>query len=172
MNNYPKLHNATWPGIVGKGAGSEPVISLDTLLELTAAASVNGVKFDGIDIGLFDPHFQIDLSADGARALADRLGALNLVVGSLVAPIWPPAGGSAMGSRAERTGFVEQVRQACEFGRKLRAAGIRPYGIIRIDSAVNPETWLADPVISPAATGRSWLLRGRSAGAACTAGGR
>ena len=101
INNYPKLHNATWPGIVGKGAGSEPVISLDTLLELTAAAAVNGVKFDGIDIGLFDPHFQIDCSEDGARKLADRLGALDLVVGSLVAPIWPPAGGSAMGSRSE-----------------------------------------------------------------------
>ena len=37
-NNYPKLHNATWPGIVGKGPGSEPAISLDKLLELTAAA--------------------------------------------------------------------------------------------------------------------------------------
>ena len=49
-NNYPKLHNATWPGIVGKGAGSEPVISLDTLLELTAAAAVNGVKFDGLEM--------------------------------------------------------------------------------------------------------------------------
>ena len=23
-NNYPKLHNATWPGIVGKGDDSEP----------------------------------------------------------------------------------------------------------------------------------------------------
>ena len=31
-NNYPKLHNATWPGIVGKGDGSEPFIPFDTLL--------------------------------------------------------------------------------------------------------------------------------------------
>jgi sugar phosphate isomerase/epimerase len=145
-NNYPKLHNATWPGIVGKGVGSEPVISLDTLLALTAGASANGVKFDGIDIGLFDPHFQIDITDEGAAALAGRLSGLNLVVGSLVAPIWPPAGGSAMGSREERGRFVEQVRKACEFGKKLRAAGIRPYGVIRIDSAVNPETWAADAV--------------------------
>ena len=36
-NNYPKLHNAAWPGVVGKGApDSEPVIALDTLLELTS----------------------------------------------------------------------------------------------------------------------------------------
>ncbi len=51
-NNYPKLHNATWPGIVGKGPDSEPPISLDTLLDLTVAAEVDGVKFDGIDLGL------------------------------------------------------------------------------------------------------------------------
>ena len=62
QNNYPKLHNATWPGIVGKGPDSEPPISLDTLLELTANAEVNGVKFDGIDIGLFAPHFDLDSS--------------------------------------------------------------------------------------------------------------
>ena len=48
-NNYPKLHNATWPGIVGKGPDSEPPISLDTLLDLTVNAEVDGVKFDGID---------------------------------------------------------------------------------------------------------------------------
>jgi sugar phosphate isomerase/epimerase len=144
-NNYPKLHNATWPGIVGKGDGSEPVISLDTLLELTAAASVDGVKFDGIDIGLFDPHFAIDASDEGVKKLADKLSALGLVVGSIVAPIWPPAGGSAMGSLEERTRFVDQVRKSCEFAKKLRAVGIRPYGVIRIDSAVNPESWIADP---------------------------
>ena len=29
-NNYPKLHNATWPGVVGKGSpDSEPIIALD-----------------------------------------------------------------------------------------------------------------------------------------------
>jgi sugar phosphate isomerase/epimerase len=145
-NNYPKLHNATWPGIVGKGAGSEPVIPLDTLLALTAAASADGVKFDGVDLGLFDPHVEIDITEEGAKKLADKLSALDLVAGSLVAPIWPPAGGSAMGSKEERVRFVQQVRKACEFGKKLRTAGIRPYGVIRIDSAVNPETWAADAV--------------------------
>ena len=40
--NYPKLHNATWPGVVGKGPGSpEPFIDLDTMLDLTAAAEVD-----------------------------------------------------------------------------------------------------------------------------------
>ena len=42
-NNFPKLHNAMWPGIVGKGTpDSEPIIPLDTLLELTANAEFDG----------------------------------------------------------------------------------------------------------------------------------
>jgi hypothetical protein len=51
-HNYPKLHNAAWPGVVGKGSGDgEPIIPLDTLLELTANARTDdGQKFDGIDL--------------------------------------------------------------------------------------------------------------------------
>ena len=146
VNNYPKLHNATWPGVVGKGDGSEPCISLDSLLTLTANAEVGGVKFDGIDIGLFEPHFNIDSSDDGIKQLADKVSALNLNIGSVVAPIWPPAGGSAMGSREARKQFVEQVRKSCRFSKKLRELGVRPNGIVRIDSATNPESWSADPV--------------------------
>ena len=53
----PKLHNAMWPGLVGKGTdpGQEPSISLERMLELTAAANVNGQTFDGIDYFLFLP---------------------------------------------------------------------------------------------------------------------
>ena len=143
QNNYPKLHNATWPGIVGKGPDSEPPISLDTLLELTANAEVNGVKFDGIDIGLFAPHFDLDSSDDGIKKLAEKVSALNLNIGSLVAPIW---GGPAMGSKEERAVFVEMVKKSCHFGQKLREYGVRHYGIIRIDSASKPEAWALDPV--------------------------
>ena len=54
MNAYPKLHNAMWSGLVGKGSpGAEPCIDLDTMLDLTAAAEVDGVHFDGVDIFLF-----------------------------------------------------------------------------------------------------------------------
>jgi len=142
-NNYPKLHNATWPGIVGKGPDSEPPISLDQLLSFTANAEVDGVKFDGIDIGLFEPHFNIDASDDEIKKFAEKVGTLNLNVGSLVAPIW---GGPAMGSKEDRALFVEMVRKSCRFGQKLREYGVRPYGIIRIDSASKPEAWAADPV--------------------------
>ncbi len=141
-NNYPKLHNATWPGIVGKGPDSEPAISLDKLLELTAAAEVDGIKFDGIDIGLFEPHFNIDESDDGIKKLADRVALLNLHIGSLVAPIW---GGPAMGSKEDRKVFVEMVRKSCRFGKKLRELGVRPNGLVRIDSASKPDAWDKDP---------------------------
>lgn len=142
-NHYPKLHNATWPGIVGKGPDSEPPISLDQLLEFTANAEVNGVKFDGIDIGLLEPHFNIDCSDDEIKKFADKVGALNLNVGSLVAPIW---GGPAMGSKEDRAVFVDMVRKSCRFGQKLREYGVRSYGVIRIDSASKPEDWARDPV--------------------------
>lgn len=145
-NNFPKLHNAAWPGLVGKGPGSEPPIDLDTMLNLTAAAEVDGVKFDGIDLFLADPHISIDIDDDGIKALADKIQGLGLQVGSLVAPVWTDAGGgSAMDEEKGRPRFLEQVRKACRIGAKLRELGIRPDGAVRIDSAVSVETWAQDP---------------------------
>jgi sugar phosphate isomerase/epimerase len=146
-NTYPKLHNAGWPGVVGKGSpGAEPFIDLDTMLRLTAAASVGGVKFDGVDLFLFDPHVSIDASDDDLKRLADKVRSHGLVIGSVVAPVWPPTGGgSAMGSDSERKQFVEQVRKGCRIAKRLREIGIRPYGIVRIDSASGPGDWAKDP---------------------------
>jgi sugar phosphate isomerase/epimerase len=116
------------------------------MLDLTAAARMNGARFDGVDLFLFDPHVSIDASDDELKRLADKIGSKGLVVGSLVAPVWPPTGGgSAMGSDAERSAFLTQVRKACAIGKKLRDIGIRRYGIVRIDSAVGPADWAADP---------------------------
>ena len=140
-NNYPKLHNAMWPGVVGKGGDSEPVIPFDTMLDLTAAADVDGVKFDGVDLALFE-HIDVNLSDDEIKKLADKVGGYNLKIGSLVAPIW---GGSAMGSKEERATFVEMVRKACQIGQKLTELGIRPSGVVRIDSSTSPTVWDADP---------------------------
>jgi sugar phosphate isomerase/epimerase len=145
-NNFPKLHNAAWPGLVGKGPDSEPAIGLETMLDLTAAANVNGVRFDGIDLFLFQPHTSIDASDEELKKLADSVRSRKLMIGSLVAPVWPPTGGgSAMGSAAERKQFIEQVRKACVIGNRLRALGVRDYGVIRIDSASSPEEWSKDP---------------------------
>jgi len=145
-NNYPKLHNAAWPGLVGKGPDSEPPIDLDTMIRLTAEAAVNGQKFDGMDLFLFDPHISIDIDDDGLKRIADKFRAKSLNIGSVVAPVWPPTGGgSAMGDEADRKKFVEQVRKGCRIAEKLRSLGVRPYGVVRIDSASGPGDWYKDP---------------------------
>jgi len=145
-NVFPKLHNAMWPGLVGKGADSEAPIGLDTMLELTAAAHVDGVRFDGVDLFLADPHTSIDASRDDIQRLADKIHAHGLAVGSLVAPVWPPVGGgSAMGSAEERKCFVTMVEKSCRIGKQLRDIGVRPSGVVRIDSASSVHDWAADP---------------------------
>ena len=144
---YPKLHNAMWPGLVGKGPDSEPPIDLDTMISLTVKAGVNGVKFDGIDIFLTDPHTSIDASDDDLKRLADKVSKHNLMIGSAVAPVWGGlGGGSAMGSTTERKQFVSMVEKSCRIVSKLRDLGVRKYGIVRIDSACSPSDWAKDPV--------------------------
>jgi hypothetical protein len=145
-HRYPAIHNAMWPGLVGKGADSEPAIDLDTMLDLTAAAEVDGVRFDGVDLFLSLPHTDIDSTDDELAALAQKLSSRKLRAGSLVAPVWPPTGGgSAMGSEEERGRFLTQVRKACVIGGKLRDLGVREYGVIRIDSAASPAEWAKAP---------------------------
>ncbi len=147
QHRLPALHNAMWPGLVGKGSDSEAAIDLETMLDLTAAAEVNGARFDGVDLFLTLPHVDIDSTDDDLRRLVDRIARRNLVVGSLVAPVWAPTGGgSAMGTEEERRSFLTQVRKACAIGRKLRDLGIRRYGVVRIDSAASPSEWSKDPV--------------------------
>ena len=168
-NAYPKLHNAMWPGLVGKGADSEPPIDLDTMLDLTARAVVDGVRFDGVDLFLTAPHTSIDSTPDDIRRLADKIATRGLAIGSLVAPVWPPVGGgSAMGSADERKRFVAVVEKACRIGRQLREIGIRPSGVVRIDSATGVDAWAADPVgnsrliAQTTSTGPRSLPRGKS----------
>ena len=147
QHKHPAVHNAMWPGLVGKGPDSEPFIPLETMLDLTAQAEVNGVRFDGVDLFLSLPHTSIDAGDDDLKELAEGIARRGLVVGSLVAPVWPPTGGgSAIGSESERASFLTQVRKACAIGKKLRGLGIRRYGVIRIDSATSPAEWAKDPV--------------------------
>jgi sugar phosphate isomerase/epimerase len=144
QNNYPKLHNAMWPGLVGKGSpGAEPFIDLDTMLDLTAKAEVNGVKFDGVDLFLYNPHTDIDSSDDEIKRLADRIKSKGFVVGSVVAPVWFDA--AALGDDTKRANWVTHVRKAVRIAAKLRQLGVRPYGIVRIDSAAPVKEWDKDP---------------------------
>jgi sugar phosphate isomerase/epimerase len=147
QHGKPAIHNAMWPGLVGKGPDSEPPIDLDTMLDLTAQAEVDGVRFDGADLFLSLPHTDIDSTDDDLKRLADKLSGRKLLAGSLVAPVWPPTGGgSAMGSADDRKQFLRQVRKSCAIGKKLNELGVRKYGIVRIDSASNPSDWANDPL--------------------------
>jgi len=149
VNNFPKLHNAAWPGVVGKGDGGEPPIDLDTMLDLTAAAEYDGVKFDGFDLFLYLPHIDIDstvASDDSIKDLADKAQRRGLDIGTVVAPIWPPTGGgSALGDSAARQRFLGQVRKGCRVAKRLRELGVRPHGVVRMDSASGVAEWLQDP---------------------------
>ncbi|MGI9519701.1 MAG: sugar phosphate isomerase/epimerase family protein [Pirellulaceae bacterium] len=138
MNTLPKLHNAMWPGLVGKGdeEGQEPPISLERMLELTAAAEVGGQKFEGIDYFLYLPHTDPDASDDQLQSIADLIAGYGLKVGSLVAPVWPgTVGDSAMGDDAQQQKFLDAVSKACRIAKIFNEHGVREYGVIRIDSA-------------------------------------
>src|SRR5437899_8544586 len=126
QNQFPKLHNAMWPGLVGKGPDSEPPIDLETMLDLTTAAEVDGLKFDGVDLFASLPHIDIDSTKDDLARIAESIRRRNLVVGSLVAPVWPPAGGgSAMGSEEYRKKFLTQVKKTCAMATRFRDLGLR-----------------------------------------------
>ena len=75
------------------------------MLELTAAAEVNGQKFDGIDYFLFLPHTDPNADEQQLRQIADLIASHGFKVGSLVAPVWPgTVGDSAMGdAQAEKS---------------------------------------------------------------------
>ncbi len=148
-NTFPKIHNAMWPGLVGKGSpGAEPTIDLETMLDLTAAAEVDGVKFDGVDIFLYEPHINIDIGDDDLKATADRVASRGFKVGSVVAPVW--FDGSAMGDETQRRNYLDAIRKACRIASRLRDLGVRPYGVVRIDSASSPADWAKDPAANQA----------------------
>ena len=145
-NNFPKLHNAAWPGLVGKGDGGEPPIDLDTMLDLTVEAEVDGKKFEGFDIFLYLPHFDIDAGDDEIKSLAEKAQSRNLQVGSVVAPIYEgTGGGSPIGSAQDQEKFVGQVKKACNVAKQLRELGVRPNGNVRFDTGIGVEPWAEDP---------------------------
>src|SRR5262249_1004521 len=97
----------------------------------------------GVDIFLYDPHINIDISDDGLKAVAAKVAKKGFVVGSVVAPVW--FDGSAMGDDRQRANYLEAVRKACRIAQTLPELGVRPYGIVRIDSASSPADWAKDP---------------------------
>jgi hypothetical protein len=95
---------------------------------------------------LYEPHINIDGSDDDINKLADKARSRRLDIGTVVAPIWAPTGGgSAMGGEQERKKFLDQVRKGCRVAQRLRQLGVRPFGVVRIDSACDVQSWSKDP---------------------------
>ena len=138
-----------WPGLVGKGddEGQEPPISLEKMLDFSAAAEVDGRKFDGIDYFLFLPHTNPAASDDELKGIADLITNKGFDIGSLVAPVWPgTVGDSAMGTDEQQGKFLDAVKMACRIAKVFNEHGARKGGVIRIDSAeFGVEQWKANP---------------------------
>ena len=110
-----RLHNAMWPGLVGKGARCRTPIDLDTMLDLTANAPVDGVKFDGVDLFLFDPHVSIDSTrrrSEAARRQDRAQGSASSARSSRRSGR-PPAAARRWAATTNADSFVTQVRKAC-----------------------------------------------------------
>ena len=143
-----KLHNAMWPGLVGKEPNTDhPPISLEHMLDMTVAADVDGHKFDGVDLFLFHPHTDPDISEDNLKQMADLIASKGLKVGSLVAPVWGgTVGDSAMGTDEQQQKFLLAIEKACRIAKLLNQHGVRQYGVIRVDSAeFGVQKWRENP---------------------------
>jgi len=141
-----QLHNAMWPGVVGKGEpDTEPAIGFNQMLDLTCQAGGNGAGYDGVDLFLFQPHIDVFSDADIER-VAGEVQKRNLKIGSFVAPVWPgTVGASAMGSEEDQKKFLEAIEISCRIGQRFKELGVRDYGCVRIDSATPTAEWAKDP---------------------------
>jgi len=50
-----------------------------------------------------------------------------------------------MGTEEDRKKFVDQVRKGCRIAARFRELGIRPHGVVRVDSAASVTEWNKDP---------------------------
>ena len=50
-----------------------------------------------------------------------------------------------MGNETQRANWVAAVRKACRIGKRLRELGVRPNGIVRVDTAAPVTEWDKDP---------------------------
>ena len=141
------LHNAMWPGLVGKGEpDTEPAISMQRMLELTADAKLGEASFDGVDFFLYQPHFDIHAGEDEIKKVAEQIAAFGFKIGTVVAPVWPgTVGASAMGNDSDVKKYLQAIKLACRAAKLFNEAGVREYGCIRIDSATSPVEWAKDP---------------------------
>ena len=138
-NTYPRLHNAMWPGLVGKGAGRRAADRPRhdarphrrgrgrRRRSSTASISSSSIRTSSIDA-----------TTTTLKRLADKVagygprGRLGRRAGLAAAP----AAARRWASAEERERFVDAGAQGLpRSASKLRELGVRPYGVVRIDSA-------------------------------------
>ena len=117
------------------------------MLDLTAKAEVDGIKFDGVDLFLFDPHVSIDIERRRSEAAGrqDPVEGLRRRLGGragLAADRRRLGHGQRRRTRKNLSG--RSARPAAS-RQKLRELGVRPYGVVRIDSACGVADWAKDP---------------------------
>jgi len=127
-----KLHNAMWPGLVGKGEpDTEPGIGLDRMIELTKAAEVNGERFDGIDLFLFQTHFDVDADDDQIKQFCRAAKIFNehgarsygcIRIDSATSPVEWASDPVANTKRIAET-FQQAADIAADHGERLAAEG-------------------------------------------------
>jgi hypothetical protein len=146
-NNYPKLHNAMWPGIVGKGAGRQRADHRARY----AARTDRQRRSRRAEVRRRRPvHHRSAFrhrQRCRRRSSACRPHRELRPQGRLLrrADLGRAGGGSAMGDADERKRFLTQVEKGLRSAsRCARSASARPAGI-RIDSSTGVEDWDKDP---------------------------
>ena len=124
-----------WPGIVGKGSDSEPIIPFETLLEKLLPRKWMASGLTVSTWSLFDAHFSVlapmtilKTGRSGGRIQPQYRFSCSLLYGLR------KAGRQCKVQRGARQVKVEQVRRRPASGQKPKL-GVRPSGVVRIDSA-------------------------------------
>jgi len=148
-NNWPKLHNAdVGRGWVGKGPDSEPFIDLDTMLDMTAAAQVDGVKFDGVDLFLADPHTSIDSNDDESTSSRQALPPSILSSARWWRRYGRRSGAGRRWAMRKSASVFSQRWRRLPHRQKLRDLGRRPHGVVR--NRFGDRRFMTGPPIRPA----------------------
>ena len=119
----PALHNAMWPGLVGKGGpDAEPPIDLDTMLDLTAKARVERRQVRrrrSVPLRSARQH-RLDRRRPEAARRQDPRERTWWSARSSRRSGRRPAADRRWAATTSSKAFLTQVRKACAIGRKLR----------------------------------------------------
>ena len=83
-------------------------------------------RFDGIDLFLSLPHTDIDSTKEDLKGLVDQVSSKGLVVGSLVAPVWPPTGGGSASAGSRHASAPHPRRRPRSTTARSRASTAAP----------------------------------------------